>query len=246
MVMKDKIQLSEGLPRFGEMRRGTQVFVFADEQAAAVYDDYSVYPDAQARRWQLEVYSKSSGRRLDRICMHRGRFTNRDDALAEIDRFRYRGQDLVFCLVPVDFSYDKIAYLWRDVPEESGRAAYDEQLAEARRRLYAITDRDPSGEIDLRRRNIESDAMEVFCKDDIAVRRKLFPFALVSGTAVLYVSGDKAQWDIERSLLCEKNRGVYGCYDGLAPAFVYDAYYDIGVYGDIAFKKAGRFLTRVR
>ena len=245
-VMKEKYQFSECLPKLGEMRRGTQVFVFDDEQAAAVYDDYSVYPDAQARRWQLEVYSKSNGRRLDRICMHRGRFTNRDDALAEIDRFRYRGRDLVFCLVPVDFSYDKVAYLWRDVPEESGMATYDEQLAEARRRLCAITDSDPSGEIDLRRRNIGGDAVRAFCNDGIAIDRGLFPFALVSGISLLYVSGDKSQWEYERSLLCEKFRGEYDSYDGLAPAFVYDAYYDIGVYGDIAFKKAGRSLARVR
>ena len=80
--MKEKFQLSEGLPRFGEMRRGTQVFVFADEQAAAVYDNYSFYPDARARSWQLEAYSRISGRRLDRVCTHRGRFRSREDALA--------------------------------------------------------------------------------------------------------------------------------------------------------------------
>ena len=246
MVTERKISLSEALPEFAKTRRGTQVFVFVDERAVSVYDDYSEYPDSSAQSWRLEVYGRTSGIKIDRVCMHGGKFADREKALAEIDRFRYRGRDLVFYLLPVGFAYDKVAYIWRDVSEESGRATYDEQLAEARRRYFAITDHIPNGEIDLRRRNVESDALDAFCNDEIALDHELFPFALVSGYTVLYVSADKSQWSCERCLIGEKYRGEYDRYDGIVPAFVYNIWRNAAEFGDIAYKKVGRYICRVR
>ena len=245
MTMFDKVQLSKDLPEFGKLRCGTQVFVFFNEQLLSVYDDFSVYPNSKAWKWQINVYSRTSAVRYDRICSHKGEFTDREQALAEIERFRYRGGDLIFYVIPVDFTYNRIKLFWGENEVEEGMATYSEQAEEARKRLLAMTGRIPKGEIDIRRRKIKSDVLEAFCNDSIAIKRRLFPFALVSGCAVLYVSADKSQWRSERFFICEKFLEDQVICDGVVPAFVKYPWSDEGEYGDIAYKKIGGSIRRV-
>ena len=245
MTMINKVQLSKALPEFGKLRCGTQVFVFINEQRLSVYDDFSDYPDPKATRWQINVYNRTNAVRYDRICTHKGEFTDREQALAEIDRFRYRGGDLVFYLVPVDFTYNRLKYIWGENEVEEGTATYTEQAEEARKRLLAMMGRIPKGETDIRRRKIKSDVLEAFCNDSIAIKRRLFPFALVSGCTVLYVSADKSQWRSERFFISSKWREDGVLHDGIVPAYVKYPWSDEGEYGDIAYKKIGGSIRRV-
>lgn len=244
--MERKIAFSKALPEFEKTALGTQVFAFSDERAVTLYDDYSPYPKAEAKLWKVEAYSRSDGHRIERICTHKGKFAEREKALAEVNRFRYRGRDLVFYVIPSGFTYDRVSYIWGDDDPQEGTATYSEQAEEARRRLLAMTGRTPEGETDIRRRKISSDALEAFCMNDIAAEHGLFPFAVVSGCTVLYVSADKSVWKVERMLMCDGYRGEYDSYDGIIPAFVKYPWSDDGEFGDIAYKKVGRHICRVR
>ncbi len=42
-----------------------------------IYDDYSMYCDADARKWRVEAYNRTDGRKLDRLCMCGGVYPNK-------------------------------------------------------------------------------------------------------------------------------------------------------------------------
>lgn len=71
-----------------------------------IYDDYSMYCDADAESGSRGIQQKD-GRKYDRLCMCGGIYPTRKRAIAEIDRFAYRGKNLVFFVLPIDFTYDK-------------------------------------------------------------------------------------------------------------------------------------------
>ena len=232
----------ERLKELGALPCGTECFIFIGERLVSVYDDLTVYPGAKAVSWQVKVYSLASGRQLDRVCIHRGRFRSRDEALDEIGRFRLRGEGLLFLIAPKGFSYDVVGHIWRNDLDPDGEASYEEQRREARLRLLAVTGREYGGEPDLRRCRPNDPAVKLFSENGITAANRLFPFALVSGSSVLYLSGDKASWHYERSLL---RSGCEGSYDGIAPAFVCDFYSpEWSEFGEIAYKRVGSGLCR--
>lgn len=51
----------------------------------SVYDDYSMYPEAETSKWRVKVYSRRTGAQYEKICINKG-----TRALEEIERFRER------------------------------------------------------------------------------------------------------------------------------------------------------------
>lgn len=109
----ERLALSDNIPPFDEQRKGTQVIMIEEGKKTVIYDDYSMYCDADARKWRVEAYNRKDGRKLDRLCMCGGVYPTRKRAIAEIDRFAYRGKNLVFFVLPIDFTYDKKAMIWQ-------------------------------------------------------------------------------------------------------------------------------------
>ena len=109
----ERLALSDNIPPFDEQRKGTQVIMTEEGKKTVIYDDYSMYCDADARKWRVEAYNRTDGRKYDRLCMCGGVYPTRKRAIAEIDRFAYRGKNLVFFVLPIDFTYDKKAMIWQ-------------------------------------------------------------------------------------------------------------------------------------
>ena len=86
----ERLALSDNIPPFDEQRKGTQVIMTEEGKKTVIYDDYSMYCDADARKWRVEAYNRTDGRKYDRLCMCGGVYPTRKRAIAEIDRFAYR------------------------------------------------------------------------------------------------------------------------------------------------------------
>lgn len=148
----ERLALSDNIPPFDEQRKGTQVIIIEEGKKTVIYDDYSMYCDADARTWKVEAYNRTDGRKYDRLCMCRGVYPTRKRAIAEIDRFAYRGKNLVFFVLPIDFTYDKKAMIWQGEEQYSCDdklvlATKKELVEESKKRMKFMTDRMGSGRI---------------------------------------------------------------------------------------------------
>lgn len=93
----ERLALSDNIPPFDEQRKGTQVIMIEEGKKSVIYDDYSMYCDADARKWRVEAYNRTDGRKYNRLCMCGGVYPTRKRAIAEIDRFAYRGK--IWCFL---------------------------------------------------------------------------------------------------------------------------------------------------
>ena len=48
----ERLALSDNIPPFDEQRKGTQVIMIEEGKKMVIYDDYSMYCDADARKWR--------------------------------------------------------------------------------------------------------------------------------------------------------------------------------------------------
>lgn len=56
----ERLALSDNIPPFDEQRKGTQVIMIEEGKKTVIYDDYSMYCDADARKWRVEAYNMLS------------------------------------------------------------------------------------------------------------------------------------------------------------------------------------------
>lgn len=56
----ERSALSDNIPPFDEQRNGTQVIMIEEGKKTVIYDDYSMYCDADARKWRVEAYNMLS------------------------------------------------------------------------------------------------------------------------------------------------------------------------------------------
>ena len=219
----ERLALSDNIPPFDEQRKGTQVIMTEEGKKTVIYDDYSMYCDADARKWRVEAYNRTDGRKYDRLCMCGGVYPTRKRAIAEIDRFAYRGKNLVFFVLPIDFTYDKKAMIWQGEEQYSCDdklvlATKKELVEESKKRMKFMTDR-------------------MGYHED-----KCYPYAIIGGNAVLYVSPYKNDWKAERECLDMKGDGIDGCVS----AFVYNSITpETSEKGDIFFKIISNTIIRV-
>lgn len=148
----ERLALSDNIPPFDKQRNGTQVIMIEEGKKTVIYDYYSMYCDADARKWRVEAYNRTDGRKYDRLCMCGGVYPTRKRAIAEIDRFAYRGKNLVFFVLPIDFTYDKKAMIWQGEEQYSCDdklvlATKKELVEESKKRMKFMTDRMGSGRI---------------------------------------------------------------------------------------------------
>ncbi|MGN0634072.1 MAG: hypothetical protein ACI4JW_09425 [Oscillospiraceae bacterium] len=231
---------SENLPSFDKTKRGTEIFVMEGDKRISVYDDYSAYPDSTAQKWQVKVYDRNSGYHYDRVCMHNGIYPTRERALFEVERFRYRADKLIFYVMPNGFKYDKKKIIWGDEPiteyKDFIAADLEEQKKEADKRLYLMTGEKIDHSVYLKQRFSGDYAKElfgIFLNNKISGDFSLLPFAIAFPDTVLYVSGNKAEWDYERDMMdCATEK-----YDGIVPAFVYNrSDPELSEFGEIGYK----------
>ena len=55
----ERMALSDNIPPFDEQRKGTQVIMIEEGKKTVIYDDYSMYCDADARKWRVEAYNRT-------------------------------------------------------------------------------------------------------------------------------------------------------------------------------------------
>lgn len=219
----ERLALSDNIPPFDEQRKGTQVIMIEEGKKTVIYDDYSMYCDADARKWRVEAYNRTDGRKYDRLCMCGGVYPTRKRAIAEIDRFAYRGKNLVFFVLPIDFTYDKKAMIWQGEEQYSCDdklvlATKKELVEESKKRMKFMTDRMGSGRINRKKlTKAEAEALAAFDEFQKYREDKCYPYAIIGGNAVLYVSPYKNDWKAERKCLDMK-----GGIDGCVSAFVYN------------------------
>lgn len=232
--------ISEDVPAFDESRKGTEVFIMRGDKRISVYDDYSIYPESKARRWKVKVYNHKNGIHYDRICMCNGFYPTRERALAEVERFKYRGDSMIFFVLPIDFSFDMKKYVWSE-DEHYGANGFipatpEEQLEEARKRLYCMTGRKPK-KIDLLKKYKNTFAeitIKAFYKTQKNKEIKAFPFVMLNTYIVSYVGPNKAEWWVERQGIDNKTGTLY---DGYISAYVYNhSHPHYNEYGDVWYK----------
>ena len=73
----ERLALSDNIPPFDEQRNGTQVIMIEEGKKTVIYDYYSMYCDADARKWRVEAYNRTDGRKYDRLCMCGGVYPTR-------------------------------------------------------------------------------------------------------------------------------------------------------------------------
>ncbi len=203
----ERTELSEKLPVFDKVKRGTEIFIIKNRKRISVYDDYTMYPEGDAKKWRLKLYNSRTGGCYEKISINNGIYPTREKALSEIDRFLYRGEDLVFYLTPIEFYYNKKELLWPAAlrEKEKGFATYEEQQEEAKKRLFCITNRMRTKDIDLKKDVMRSkgyydkeerlDMLEEFCesrKDDLPY------YSSPYFDDIDYVGKDKSLWEWER------------------------------------------------
>lgn len=64
----ERLALSDNIPPFDEQRNGTQVIMIEDGKKTVIYDDYSMYCDADARKWRVEAYNRTAESMIDCVC----------------------------------------------------------------------------------------------------------------------------------------------------------------------------------
>ncbi len=244
----ERLALSDNIPPFDEQRKGTQVIIIEEGKKTVIYDDYSMYCDADARTWKVEAYNRTDGRKYDRLCMCGGVYPTRKRAIAEIDRFAYRGKNLVFFVLPIDFTYDKKAMIWQGDEQYSCDdklvlATKKELVEESKKRMKFMTDRMGSGKINRKKlTKAEAEALAAFDEFQKYREDKCYPYAIIGGNAVLYVSPYKNDWKAERECLDMKGDGIDGCVS----AFVYNSITpETSEKGDIFFKIISNNIIRV-
>ncbi|MBR1724921.1 MAG: hypothetical protein IJ723_07905, partial [Ruminococcus sp.] len=172
----------------------------------------------------------------------------RERALFEVDRFRHRADDLIFYVMPVGFEYIRLKLDWDELPEYDEEmfvpATKEEQIAEACKRLCFMTgQRVAPGTDPLERLRIRCpELILMFFKDEITQEYNLYPFAVANPDTVIYVSGNKADWEYERCDIGLKSK----TYDGIVPAWVYSGrgYNLVSEFGEIGYKRRGYGLIR--
>ena len=238
--MKNELMFSDKLPRCRSTRKGTEVFIIEDNVKVSVYDDYSQYLKPSAKKWHVSVYNRTTGHKYDRICTSGGFYPRREQALAEIERFRYRGDRLIFYVSPIRFTYDIIGTVWGNAHQyyenEFLPATLEEQNEEARKRLFVITGKKFKRNIDLLNKykgTIFEQVIQSFYEYNKSMEFNYFPYALLSDSTVLYVGGNKATWEYERKYIISKSE----IYDGIMPAFVYNFEHpNFSEFGDVGYK----------
>lgn len=234
---------SEKLPNFQETAKGTEIFIIRDERKVTVYDDFSNYPDSAANRWKLKVFNSENGFRYENICRKSGIYPTREIALAEIERIGERKTPLIFYLEPTEFRYDRKKFIWQSAESAQQAtipATAEEMQEEAKKRLLFLTGRSLKIDINLRTKCDDSykrDAFATFCRARDSIGDTMLPFAFAApddySLCILYVGGNKAEWQTER-------QGFNGRPDadsGYAPAFAYNYREpDNSEFGDIFYK----------
>lgn len=94
----ERLALSDNIPPFDEQRNGTQVIMIEDGKKTVIYDDYSMYCDADARKWRVEAYNRTDGRKYDRLCMCGGVYPNKNDWKAERECLDMKGDGIDGCV----------------------------------------------------------------------------------------------------------------------------------------------------
>lgn len=235
----DRIKLSEKLPPFRKQRRGTEIFIFDNRIMVSVYDDYSMYPEAEASKWRVKVYSRRTGDYFDKICIRNGLYPTRERAFEEIERFRERAEDLIFYLVPIKFTCNIKELIWpeEEVRNEVGIATDEELQEEAKKRLFLITGRKHTKNIDLRKEYkgcAGETALNALYETFDWLKTPFFPYAFISMGTILCISHDKSEWEAERECM-NVNYHEYG--DGCTIGYAYDFFNpEYSEYGDVFYK----------
>lgn len=106
-----------------------------------------------------------------------------------------------------------------------------------------MTDRMGSGRINRKKlTKAEAEALAAFDEFQKYREDKCYPYAIIGGNAVLYVSPYKNDWKAERECLDTKGDGIDGCVS----AFVYNSITpETSEKGDIFFKIISNTIIRV-
>lgn len=244
--------ISDKLPKFQEMRTGTEIFVIERERRITVYDDYSMYPESTAKSWKVRIYNIEDGRFHDRITMCGGKYPTRERAIMEVERFKSRAEKLIFYVFPVGFTYDMEKFIW---PDEDGKYDYDnsvyateqEQIEEAEKRIYYITGRTDIDVADFKNRITDSrsrEALQSFYNAQNGRPICGYPFWIVddmhSNKSILYVGANKSNWVAERcGIDCESRKGYIAAY-------VYNTSCpELSEYGEIGYQYRYRTMLRI-
>ena len=237
--MVKEIKMSQKLPVFKKTKKGTQVFEIKNCELISIYDDFTIYPDSSAKKWRLRVFNKINGNEYDKICISHGLYSTRERALEEIERFLYRGDELIFYVIPIEFKFDLMKFVWGDEedeydPDDYVAASDQEMIEEAKKRLYVMTGRKingilngiPNGYYPVKILSSFYDACESLHIDCL-------PYELIEYSTVLYVNRNKAQWSCDRMCLLDKS----SIFDGITPAYVYNIFKpELSEFGDICYK----------
>ncbi len=243
---------SDKLPEFKKMRKGTEIFIIEKEKRITVYDDYSMYPENSAKSWKVQIYNIEDGRFYDRITICGGRYSTRERAIMEVERFKCRAEKLIFYVFPVGFTYDMEKFIW---PDENEKYDYDnpvyateqEQIEEAEKRIYYITGRTDVDAADFKNRIKDSrslKALESFYNAQKGRPISGYPFWIVddmhSNKSILYVGANKSNWVAERcGIDCESRKGYIAAY-------VYNTSCpELSEYGEIGYKYRYRTMLRI-
>lgn len=209
------------LPEIEELRKGSVVYVIENCKLKAFYDDFSECAEiSSVKRWRVEIYDKITKRELSPyICMKNGLYPSLERAVYEVSRFRERGENLIFYLLPIGLAIDKkklFKHLWGDNVAETGIATDEEMQEEAKKRLYFIKSKPQKGEIDIYKKFKQgSETLKAFDEAIQYLNWKILPYEVTeNGLGVLYVTCDKEKWQAERPRM-EQNG------DGIVPACIY-------------------------
>lgn len=260
--------VSDKLPEFRKMRKGTEIFIIEKEKRITVYDDYSMYPRSSAKSWKVHVYNIEDGRFYDRITMCNGKYPTRERAIVEVERFKERAEAMIFYVYPVDFTYDVKKFIWPEEEEcdcdELVYATEQEQIEEAEKRIYYLTGRtdvDAGNFKNLIKSRSSLQALVSFYNTQKGRQVCAYPFWIIDGLtmkSILYVGACKNDWVCERGEVYPKPKkgwnieeddyDDYGCKPqkaGYVSAYVYNtAHPKLSEFGDIGFEYRNRDIWR--
>lgn len=211
-----------------------------------------MYPESTATKWRVRIYNIETGYFYDKSTMCNGLYFTRERALAEIDRFKNRAENLIFYVLPISFSYNK-EKLSEDIENEyydyetPVYATENEQIEEAEKRIYALTGKatdDIENMINKLEDLNELNAVLKFNMSQKKTNHKNLPYYIINNMpdsiTILYVGADKSYWESERrGINCKKNSGYIA-------AFVYNPECPVySEYGDIWYRYSQDKLERI-